>query len=116
MKSIAGAFACVDGLPQPVSAETVVAPDAYCLPDDAGGWHGVGTGLAAADALLQTRLRGQLARVDAAALPHAADLARLAAVAYARGEAIAPERVEPAYLRDNVALTLEQQAAQRAAR
>ncbi|WP_411834197.1 tRNA (adenosine(37)-N6)-threonylcarbamoyltransferase complex dimerization subunit type 1 TsaB [Pseudoxanthomonas mexicana] len=112
----AGAFACVDGLPQPVSAETVVAPDAYCLPDDAGGWHGVGTGLAAADALLQTRLRGQLARVDAAALPHAADLARLAAVAYARGEAIAPERVEPAYLRDNVALTLEQQAAQRAAR
>ena len=34
----------------------------------------------------------------------------------ARGEALAPERVEPAYLRNNVALTLEEQRALRAAR
>jgi tRNA threonylcarbamoyladenosine biosynthesis protein TsaB len=40
----------------------------------------------------------------------------LALAAHARGEAIAPERAEPAYLRDNVALTLVEQQAQRAAR
>ena len=50
------------------------------------------------------------------ALPHAADVARLAAPAFARGEAVAPEQLEPAYLRDNVALTLEEQKALRASR
>ena len=49
-------------------------------------------------------------------LRHAADLARLAVEAWQRGEAIAPERVEPAYLRNNVALTLEEQKALRASR
>jgi hypothetical protein len=39
-----------------------------------------------------------------------------AALAFARGEVVAPERAEPAYLRDNVALTLVQQQALRAAR
>jgi tRNA threonylcarbamoyladenosine biosynthesis protein TsaB len=42
-------------------------------------------------------------------LPHAADVARLAALAFERGEALAPERVEPAYLRNKVALTLAEQ-------
>ena len=53
------------------------------------------------------------ARLDAIAvgrgLPHAADLARLAEAMWRRGEAVAPERVEPAYLRDKVALTLAEQ-------
>ncbi|MGY3265739.1 tRNA (adenosine(37)-N6)-threonylcarbamoyltransferase complex dimerization subunit type 1 TsaB [Lysobacter sp. HA35] len=75
------------------------------------GWHGVGTGFAAQDGALATRLAPQLGSIDAAALPHAADIARLALRIAARGGAIAPERVEPAYLRNNVALTLiEQQA------
>ena len=60
---------------------------------------------------LATRLAPQLATVDAAALPHAADLARLAAAAYARGVAVSPDLVEPAYLRNNVALTLAEQRA-----
>jgi tRNA threonylcarbamoyladenosine biosynthesis protein TsaB len=54
--------------------------------------------------------------VDASALPHAADVARLAERAFARGEAIAPESLEPAYLRHNVALTLAQQKANREVR
>ncbi|MEO6366316.1 MAG: hypothetical protein ABIO38_09770, partial [Luteimonas sp.] len=62
------------------------------------------------------RTRWPLASVDATALPHAADLARLAARAFARGEAVPPDRAEPAYLRNNVALTLEQQQALRASR
>jgi tRNA threonylcarbamoyladenosine biosynthesis protein TsaB len=53
---------------------------------------------------------------DPEGLPHAADVARLGAAAFARGEAIAPDRLEPAYLRDKVALTLEEQAEARAAK
>ena len=98
------------------SAEIVCAPQAVTLPGDEGHWHGVGTGLAAAEGFLQQHLVSRLALVDAGALPHAADVARLAAAAYARGEAMVPERVEPAYLRNNVALTLEEQKALRESR
>lgn len=83
---------------------------------DGDGWQGVGTGFGAREGLLAARLSPQLLGVDPAALPHAADVAALATLAFARGEACAPERVEPAYLRDNVALTLVQQQALRAAR
>lgn len=95
-----------------LAGETVVRPDVAVIP--AGdGWHGAGTGFGAAEGALQLRLHGRLAAVDAQALPHAADVARLAAPAFARGEGMAAERIEPAYLRDNVALTLVQQQAQR---
>ena len=97
------------------SEEIVTAPDAF-VPPDGGGWHGVGTGFAAADGVLATRLQAQLATVDANALPHASDVAQLGALAFARGEAIAPERIEPAYLRNNVALTIVEQQALRASR
>ena len=99
-----------------LSAEIVGAPDAVVLPGAAHAWHGVGTGFAAGEGALQHRLGPRLSLVDAAALPHAADVARLAAIAFGRGEALAPERVEPAYLRDNVALTLAEQRALRASR
>src|SRR5688500_1270065 len=99
----------------PLAPETVVKPADASIPQGAG-WHGSGTGFAAADGALRTRLQAQLGTVDASALPHAADVARLAALAYARGEALAPERVEPAYLRNHVALTLAEQQALRAGR
>ncbi|MBN6152853.1 tRNA (adenosine(37)-N6)-threonylcarbamoyltransferase complex dimerization subunit type 1 TsaB [Xanthomonas sp. AmX2] len=104
-----------DGL-HALTPERVLAPDAFVLPDSDARWHGVGTGLAAIDGSLQRRLAAQLQGIDAQALPHAADVLTLALAAHARGEAIAPERAEPAYLRDNVALTLAEQQAQRAAR
>jgi tRNA threonylcarbamoyladenosine biosynthesis protein TsaB len=96
-----------------LSTEVVSAPDAVTLPEDSREWHGVGTGFAAVDGVLQHRFADRLAVVDATALPHAADVARLAALAFARGELVAPERVEPAYLRDNVALTIVEQKALR---
>ena len=106
-----GAFAAGrDGL-QPLQAEAVGKPEAIAVPDG-DGWAAVGTGFAAVDGALALRLGARAATLDAAALPHAADLVRIAAPLFARGEAVPPERVEPAYLRDNVALTLaEQQAA-----
>jgi tRNA threonylcarbamoyladenosine biosynthesis protein TsaB len=93
----------------------VAKPEAVALPEG-DGWLGVGTGFDAMGGALRTRLGARLAAVDAGALPHAADVARLAAMAFARGEAVAPERLEPAYLRDNVALTLAEQRALRGAR
>jgi tRNA threonylcarbamoyladenosine biosynthesis protein TsaB len=85
------------------------------VPD--GAWHGVGTGFAAGEGALVQRLRGystsQLVHVDDTQLPHAADLARLAAEAFEQGGAVAPDAVEPAYLRNNVALTLAEQQALR---
>jgi len=111
------AFELRDGEPFALDREAVLAPDAAQLPGDGAsdnGWLGVGTGFAAADGALRQRLGARFAAIDADALPHAADLARLAAAAYARGESIAPERIEPAYLRNNVALTIAEQAALRA--
>jgi tRNA threonylcarbamoyladenosine biosynthesis protein TsaB len=92
------------------SDEIVAAPTQYALPEG-GGWIGVGTGFAAADGALLARCADRFTRIDPTALPHAADVARLGAIAFERGEALAPERVEPAYLRDNVALTLDEQRA-----
>jgi tRNA threonylcarbamoyladenosine biosynthesis protein TsaB len=99
-----------------LSAEAVAAPGQVVLPDANGNWYGAGTGFAAANNALQLHLGSQLLDVDAGILPHAADVARLAVAAYQRGEALAPERVEPAYLRNNVALTLEEQKALRASK
>lgn len=100
---------------RPLAEEVVVNPALAVLPQGTG-WRGVGTGFDAAGGALRDRLGGVLAGVDAAALPRAADVARLAAAAFARGEGIAPERLEPAYLRDNVALTTREQQALRDAR
>ena len=96
-----------DGLVSPVGAETIVAPALAPLPTVPVS--GVGTGFAAEHGALPARLGGRLSGFDATALPHASDLARLAARACARGEAVAADAVEPAYLRDKVALTLAEQ-------
>ena len=96
--------------------ERVARPDAVVLPGDANDWAGIGTGFGAVDGTLQRTLGSRFARIDASALPHAADIARLGALAFQRGEGVAPERAEPAYLRDNVALTLAEQEANRAAK
>ena len=106
------AFAREGGGLVALSEEVVVRPDAALVPDG-DGWRGVGTGFAAAEGALQLRLQGRLATVDAQALPRAADVARLAAPVFAAGGGIAPERAEPAYLRNDVALTLVEQRALR---
>jgi tRNA threonylcarbamoyladenosine biosynthesis protein TsaB len=104
-----------DGV-QALSHEYVAAPATVALPDDDAGWQGLGTGFGAAEGALLQALPGRWAHVDAALLPHAADVARLAAAAFARGEAVAAEQLAPAYLRDNVALTLVEQRALREAK
>ncbi len=112
----AGAFELRDRDAHALDGERVAAPDGVDVPGDANDWIGVGTGFGAADAALSQRLAPRFAAIDATQLPHAADVARLGALAFARGEAMTAERVEPAYLRNNVALTLQEQQALRASR
>jgi len=109
----AAAWRTENGTLHPLDAETVIAPDVWQLPDEHNHWYGVGTGFSAQNGALSTRLQHHFAHIDPTALPHADDLARLAANAFAHGEAIAPEQLEPAYLRNQVALTLNEQRAQR---
>lgn len=102
--------------PRALDDERVQPPDAATPPGEDGGWFGVGTGFAAEGGALRTRLAPRLRAVDADALPHATDVAALAHAAFLRGEAVAPEQLEPAYLRNQVALTLVEQQALRARR
>ncbi len=102
-----------DGLVEAHGTEQLLRPaDARMAPGTA--WIGVGSGFAAQHGALMRALDAELSAADATELPHAADVATLAARAFARGQALAPERVEPAYLRDKVALTLAEQHAARA--
>ena len=99
-----GAFRCrEDGLVGPaVDAEVVCAPERVPLPEDTG-WVGAGSGWDSYGALLAARCAVPAADVYRDQKPHAADVARLAARVYLRGDALPPEQAIPVYLRDNVA-------------
>lgn len=96
-----------DGLVTAAGEEIICPPARAPLPESAVS--GVGTGFGAEHGALVARLGAALAGFDASVLPHAADLAKLAVRAFARGEAVDAARIEPAYLRDKVALTLAEQ-------
>lgn len=93
--------------------ERVLPPEALELP--LHRVHGVGTGFAALEGRLRQRLSGLLDSCDGGALPRAAAVARLAAQGFARGEGIDAALLQPAYLRDRVALTIQEREASRAA-
>lgn len=103
-----------DGLVRASGDEWLGPPGEAPLQALAG--RGVGTGFAADHGLLMKRLGMAASRCLADALPHAAHCAQLASAAWMRGEGLAAEQVEPAYLRHQIALTLEQQVQARNAR
>lgn len=87
----------------PFMNEQVCAPEAIQwidhLPENI---LAAGAGLAFQDTYPMA-LQQRLSASDVEAEPDAACIARLAAVAYQAGEAVAPELAQPVYLRDNVA-------------
>ncbi len=107
------------------AARADALPEALCAPDaladllggDAGiegsaaRWVVCGSGVVIARAVLDASA-GRIIAEHPGALPHAEHLARLAVQAYARGEAIDAAAVMPVYLRNNVAQTIAQRAAQ----
>ncbi len=98
-----------DGLPEPLADEVLCMPAQPVLAEG-GDLIGIGTGFAAVDGALVSALGVRLRSAQPDAWPHAADVARLGLAAWARGEAVAPESVEPAYLRDKVAETIAERA------
>ncbi|MFN2309409.1 MAG: tRNA (adenosine(37)-N6)-threonylcarbamoyltransferase complex dimerization subunit type 1 TsaB [Gammaproteobacteria bacterium] len=90
------------GEPQRLGEEQVTPASAVCLPA-AGEWFGIGTGWAAYDDVLRGRCGAALVGVDAAGLPHAAHIVRLAAREFLAGAAVSAEQACPVYLRNRVA-------------
>lgn len=90
-----------------------MAEPALALPESvevpAGeGWMGAGNGFEALADVLRPRLESRLVRIDATLMPDAAAMAPLAAQAFARGEAGDAALAAPIYLRDKVALTINE--------
>jgi tRNA threonylcarbamoyladenosine biosynthesis protein TsaB len=89
-----------DGMLCRVTEERLSKPEDVAPPAP-GPWRGAGPGFGAYPALA-LRLGDLLAGIDATLLPHAADIAQLAAIDLAAGRSVAAARALPVYLRNNV--------------
>jgi tRNA threonylcarbamoyladenosine biosynthesis protein TsaB len=98
------------GLVEALGTESVGPADAIVLPPHAD-WVVAGSGWAVYRDALTARLPRTPRWADGARYPQAHAIARLAAAQFAAGRAVAPELALPVYLRDKVALTLEEQRA-----
>jgi tRNA threonylcarbamoyladenosine biosynthesis protein TsaB len=90
----------------------VCAPS-LCKPDAApelpgSGWRGCGSGFAAFGEALARRYGVQLDAVIDGVAPHAREVAALAARMFARGETVAAELAAPLYVRNKVALRVDE--------
>jgi tRNA threonylcarbamoyladenosine biosynthesis protein TsaB len=91
----------------------VVAPGLYrpeAVPAVAGhGWCGIGSGWDSYEAILSGVYAGQLGQVQLQAFPLARHIATLAAAQF-REKAVAAEQIAPLYIRNKVALTMQERA------
>ena len=105
----AGAFRRgADGIVEPIGPESVGSASQLDLPPHAD-WTVVGSGWSVYRDVLASRMPRMPVWSDGSRLPQAHAVARLAAPLFAAGRAVAPELALPVYLRDKVALTLEEQ-------
>ncbi|MBA2689639.1 MAG: tRNA (adenosine(37)-N6)-threonylcarbamoyltransferase complex dimerization subunit type 1 TsaB [Burkholderiales bacterium] len=93
----------------------VVLDGQLCRPDalpplPGHGWCGAGSGFAMYGQTLLYRYQDQLADVDYDAAPHARTIARLAWLRYQDGKAVPAAEALPIYIRNKVALTVDEQA------
>lgn len=112
----AGAFRrTADGLVDSISAESVGPASMVVIPTNVGmksdAWAVVGSGWAVYQDALGARLRGSPRWTDGSRYPEARAVVTLAATQFAEGYGVAPEFALPVYLRDKVALTLDEQRA-----
>lgn len=105
----AGFYQKRDGIAVALAPERLLAPDALALPSG-GDWIGAGSGFGAYAARLPAAFSAAMGRIDAEALPQPAALLALGEYGLRAGLALPPERIEPTYLRDKVALTLDERA------
>ncbi|MCL5061029.1 MAG: tRNA (adenosine(37)-N6)-threonylcarbamoyltransferase complex dimerization subunit type 1 TsaB [Candidatus Thermoplasmatota archaeon] len=97
-----------------VSEPQLALPGSVAVPAG-GGWVGAGNGFAALGEVLRPRLAAQLIRIDDTLMPDAAAMAPLAIVAFARGEGGDAALAAPIYLRDKVALTVDERRRKKSA-
>lgn len=110
----AGTFRrAADGGIEAIGPESVSLADALKLPA-ARAWNVVGSGWATYAAVIETCLPAVPLWAEGERYPQAVDVARIAAPIARAGGGVAADQALPVYLRDKVALTLEEQAAARA--
>jgi len=97
----------IDSL-RPLMEECVTRAIDLPLPQ-AEAWNVLGTGWSAYGDAIRERLPSSPQWADGNRYPQARDVARLAAPLLAAGKGVPPEQALPVYLRDKVALTLEEQ-------
>ena len=97
-----------------VSDPQLALPESVVVPEE-GEWIGAGNGFAVLGEVLQPRLAAQLGRIDDTLMPDAAAMAPLAARAFERGEGVDAALAAPIYLRDKVALTIDERRARQTA-
>lgn len=86
---------------------SLCAPDA--VPELPGrGWLGCGNGFAVYADVLRARYDGQLSAVEPERFPHAREIARLSRPLFASGRAMSAEHAAPVYLREKVALRIDE--------
>lgn len=100
-----------DGLVEPLDRERVLAASELKLPE-AGAWNVLGTGWKVYSDAIRECLPSAPRWADGERYPQACDVARLAAPLFKTGKGVPPEQALPVYLRDKVALTLEEQQQQ----
>lgn len=104
-----------DGLVEPIGVESVGLASRMILPRTAAlqerRWSIVGSGWDAYRDALSAQFASPPVFADGARYPQARAIARLAAPQLAAGRGVAAEFALPVYLRDKVALTLEEQRA-----
>jgi len=89
-------------------------PESVAVPEE-GDWVGAGNGFVALGEVLRPRLAERLIRIDDTLMPDAAAMAPLAAHAFERGAVTDAALAAPLYLRDKVALTVDERRARRSA-
>ena len=105
----AGAFRLdADGVAEPLDQERVTAAADLFLPQ-ADAWNVIGSGWSAYGDAIRERLPDAPRWAGGDRYPQARDVARLAAPLFAAGKGVPPEHALPVYLRDKVALTLQEQ-------
>jgi tRNA threonylcarbamoyladenosine biosynthesis protein TsaB len=99
-----------DGLVEALGEESVDRAEKLILPQSKQ-WSVIGSGWDAYRDVLAARLPSAPQWADGARYPQARQIARLAQPQFAAGRGVSPEYALPVYLRDKVALTLDEQRA-----
>ncbi len=95
-----GIYQIIDGLPVLQGEEAVLPPQSLPVPE--GEWVGVGSGWSSYPEEMEQHFSGHLLGADGAALPHAAEIARLAQPLCESGQLLPAADAQPVYLRNQV--------------